>query len=221
MEFVYVIALALIGAGLIKGISVLLLRRPSPRGPLSEEKKQQLCRLTTQLARKSIAENFRDKLKDIEILELGAFGANILHASLSGAADPISSPSPEGEKPGEPCAQSEKPVTVEPGDDVALTLRWRNTGEKTIRQAVFAVAFLSPSGEALVPDALERDPWMLPFGCAAAARFTGTFPYGQGRQQKDMKNAFLLFHGPVDTAVILGMRLLYEDGTEFTQSVLD
>ena len=53
------------------------------------------------------------------------------------------------------------------------------------------------------------------------ATFNGHFPKGQGKRQKDMKNAFLLYHGPVDDAVILGVKLTYEDGTVFEQSIND
>ena len=207
MKIVWIVLAALVGAVLVKWISERMLRGESPYGPVSEQKKQELIRKTQELAALSRQKDFAHCLKDIEILELGAFEADIIGASLREGQ-------PEKQK-----SDEEEKVTVQPGEDVALTLRWRNTGEKPIRRAVFAVAFLSPSGEILFPDALEKDPWMRSFGAAAAASFTGHFPKGQGRQQRDMKNAFLLYHGPVSDAVILGMQLTYEDGSVFEQRV--
>jgi hypothetical protein len=166
---------------------------------------------TEELVRLSVKKQFSKNLKNIEILEIGAFGANILNAALE---------KPE-ETPAQPQDEQVEAVTVEPGDDVVLSLRWRNTGKKTLRQAMFAVAFLSPDGEVLCPDALETDPWMAQFGVAALASFSGNFPTGTGKRQKDLKNAFLLYHGPVGGAVILGVKLICEDGTVFEQTVTE
>jgi len=183
--------------------------REASYGGIPVQQLEQLAAQTQALVSRSIETKFAQNLKDIKILELGAFGANIIEASLAQKEEP--QPEPESETVENP--------TVEPGDDVVLSLRWRNIGEKPIRQAIFAVAFLSPTGEVLLPDALEKDPWIQQFGVAASASFTGHFAKGQGRQQKDMKNAFLLYHAPVDDAVILGVKLIYEDGTVFEQSV--
>jgi len=181
--------------------------RDNTHGPVSSQKLAQLSALTQEQVERSVTTKFARQLKGIEILELGAFGANIIEASLG------------EQKEAEPDPDTVENPMVEPGNDVVLSLRWRNTGEKPIRQAVFAIAFLSPKGEVLCPDALEKDPWMQQFGVAAMASFNGHFPKGQGKRQKDMKNAFLLYHGPVDDAVILGMKLTYEDGTVFEQSI--
>lgn len=183
--------------------------RDNSHGPVSSQAMAQLAALTQEQVEHSVKTKFARQLKDIEILELGAFGANIIEASLGEQKEAV--PNPDA---------VENPM-VEPGNDVVLSLRWRNTGEKPIRQAVFAVAFLSPRGEVLCPDAPEKDPWMQQFGVAAMATFNGHFPKGQGKRQKDMKNAFLLYHGPVDDAVILGVKLTYEDGTVFEQSIND
>lgn len=187
-----------------------MLQQDDPYAPLSEQRKQELARVTANLVQLSLQKDFAHHLENIEILELGAFGADIIGASLRPQSEKAVSANEQ---------QDDEKTTVQPGEDVALSLRWRNIGDKPIRQAVFAVAFLSPSKDVLCPDALETDSWMQPFGVAAAARFNGHFSKGQGRQQRDMKNAFLLYHGPVETAVLLGVRLTYEDGTVFEQCV--
>lgn len=213
MEIILAAAVALLAAGAVKWCSDRLLSRDGPRAPLSDERKAELSRKTARLVQLSRQQDFASRLRDIEILELGAFGADILGASLDAGKNAEDIP------PAQPA--EDMPVTVQAGEDVALTLRWRNTGEKDIREAIFVVAFLSPAGEALCPDALEDDPWVASFGAVGAARFTGHFPKGQGRRQRDMKNAFLLFHGPVETAVLLAVQLTYEDGEVFRQQVED
>lgn len=160
--------------------------------------------LTSRLVKQAETENFIQKLREIniQVVEIGAYGAKLIGLEEDNhegsAAD----------------ADTKRPISQNiPGEHIVLNLRWKNTGENVLHHVSFAVAFLSPEGGIIRPDALDPDPWIQKFGCAAAVRFTGRFEPGQGRMQKDMRNPFLLYHAPVERAVILGVKVELEDGT--------
>jgi len=86
--------------------------REASYGGIPVQQLEQLAAQTQALVSRSIETKFAQNLKDIKILELGAFGANIIEASLAQKEEP--QPEPESETVENP--------TVEPGDDVVLSL---------------------------------------------------------------------------------------------------
>ncbi|MCI9457650.1 MAG: hypothetical protein HFE44_11845 [Oscillospiraceae bacterium] len=208
MEFVVVIVGAALLAGIVKLAADWILSGEDKKAKGREDAIAQGTELTAWLVRRAEAEGFAPQggeLGEIRIEELGAYGARLIGMEDGEEKTPDAgkdSPPPEG------------------GEHVVLALRWKNIGKDTLRRVIFAVAFLSPEGEVLRPDALDPEPWLRQFGCAAGVIFTGHFGPGQGRMQRDMRNPFLLYHAPVGKAVILGVKAEREDGTEWERTVL-
>lgn len=205
MEFVIVIVGAALLAGIVKLAADRILSGEDKKAEGREDAIVRGAELTAGLVRR--AEDFAPQggeLGEIRIEELGAYGARLI-----GMED-------GGEKAADAGKDSPPP---EEGEHVVLAIRWKNVGKDTLRRVIFAVAFLSPEGEVLRPDALDPEPWLRQFGCAAGVIFTGHFGPGQGRMQRDMRNPFLLYHAPVGKAVILGVKAEREDGTEWERTI--
>lgn len=208
MEFVIVIVGAALLAGIVKLAADRMLSVEDKKAAGRRAAIAQGAELTAGLVRRAEAESFAPQggeLGEIHIEELGAYGARLI-----GMED-------GGEKAAGAGKDSPPP---EEGEHVVLALRWKNVGKDTLQRVIFAVAFLSPEGEVLRPDALDPEPWLKQFGCAAGVIFTGHFGPGQGRMQRDMRNPFLLYHAPVGKAVILGVKAERVDGTEWERTVL-
>jgi hypothetical protein len=198
MEFVIVGLAALLAAVLVKYISNRILSGEDRKTVERQNAIAQGVRLTAKLAGQAEKEDFINHLGeiDIKVEEIGAYGAKLIGLQ-------------DEDQQEDPTAENSKDDL---GEHVILNLRWKNTGEKTMRCVTFAVAFISPNGEIICPDALDPNPWLQQFGCAAAVKFTGHFEREQGRLQKDMRNPFLLYHAPVENAVILGVQVEYDNG---------
>lgn len=209
MEFVIVIVGAALLAGIVKLAADRMLSGEDKKAAGREDAIAQGAELTAGLVRRAEAEGFAPQggeIGEIRIEELSAYGARLI-----GLED-------GGEK--ESAAAGKDSPPPDAGEQVVLALRWNNAGKDTLRRVIFAVAFLSPEGEVLRPDALDPEPWLKQFGCAAGVVFTGHFGPGQGRMQRDMRNPFLLYHAPVGKAVILGVKAEREDGTEWERTIL-
>ncbi len=205
MEFIIVIAGALLLAWLIKLAADRMLSSEDKKAAQRQDAISQGVQLTERLVRQAEETDFIRGLEEIgvKVEELEAYGAKLIGLQED-----------NGEEESAVNAGSDNPPTQDvPGEHVVLNLRWKNMGQKTMVHAAFAVAFLSPQGEVLPPDAMDPDPWIQQFGCAAAVRFAGHFGLGQGRMQKDMRNPFLLYHAPVEKAVVLGAKVEFEDGS--------
>lgn len=205
MEFIIVGLAALMIAALVKYISNRILSSEDRKTAERQNTIIQGAKQTARLAEQAEKEDFISRLEDfgIKIVEIGVYGAKLIGFQDGEKKDGSTA---ENSEMGKPLSQND------PGEHVVLNLRWKNIGKGPIRCATFAVAFLSPDGKVILPDALDSDPWIQKFGCAAAAKFTGLFRQGQGRMQKDMRNPFLLYRAPVGKAVILGVRVEYDSG---------
>lgn len=209
MEFLIVIAGAVLLAGLIRVLADRMLSGEDKKAARRERAIAEGAELTAGLVKRAEETDFLRQTEElgIQVEELSACGAKLI--GMKEEEDASFSLGKDSPPPGD-----------DPGEQVVLVLRWKNTGEKAVTRVTFAAAFLSPRGEVLRPDALDPDPWIRRFGCAAAVSFAGRFAPGQGRMQKDMRNPFLLYRAPVERAVLLGVRAEWEDGTVKEKTVL-